>query len=41
VQEYLQFYCLGVDGLFSDFPDKAVTARHLLRLAPNVCDSAP
>ena len=41
VQEYVQFYCLGVDGLFSDFPDTAVTAHHLLRLAPNVCDSAP
>jgi glycerophosphoryl diester phosphodiesterase len=25
--EYLQFYRLGVDGLFSDFPDLAVAAR--------------
>jgi glycerophosphoryl diester phosphodiesterase len=25
--EYLQFYRLGVDGLFSDFPDTAVRAR--------------
>ena len=25
--EYLQFYRLGVDGLFSDFPDTAVEAR--------------
>jgi glycerophosphoryl diester phosphodiesterase len=36
-QEYLQFYCLGIDGLFSDFPDTAVTARDLLRVAPRVC----
>jgi glycerophosphoryl diester phosphodiesterase len=27
VNEYLQFYRLGIDGLFSDFPDTAVTAR--------------
>ncbi len=33
-QEYLQFFCLGIDGLFSDFPDTAVSARELLRLAP-------
>ena len=25
--EYLQFFALGVDGLFSDFPDTAVRAR--------------
>ncbi|MBI4961530.1 MAG: hypothetical protein HY915_18845 [Desulfovibrio sp.] len=25
--EYLQFFSLGVDGLFSDFPDTAVKAR--------------
>ncbi len=37
VMEYLQFYCIGVDGLFADFPDTAVTARALLRLQPNVC----
>ena len=37
VNEYLQFYCVGVDGLFSDFPDTAVTSRALLRLQPNVC----
>ena len=29
VEEYLQFYELGVDGVFSDFPDTAVTAREL------------
>ena len=36
-QEYLQFFCIGVDGLFSDFPDTAVSARELLRLAPRAC----
>jgi glycerophosphoryl diester phosphodiesterase len=30
VEEYLQFYELGIDGVFSDFPDTAVTARELL-----------
>jgi glycerophosphoryl diester phosphodiesterase len=33
VDEYLHFYGLGVDGVFSDFPDTAVTARALHRLA--------
>jgi glycerophosphoryl diester phosphodiesterase len=37
VQEYLQFYCLGIDGLFSDFPDTAVTARQLLLRTPTAC----
>ncbi len=32
VQEYLQFYQLGIDGVFSDFPDTAVAARVLHRL---------
>jgi len=32
IDEYLLFYELGVDGLFSDFPDTAFTARELLRL---------
>ena len=32
VNEYLHFYGLGVDGVFSDFPDTAVTARALHRL---------
>jgi glycerophosphoryl diester phosphodiesterase len=31
LQEYLQFYKLGVDGLFSDFADTAVKARDLYR----------
>jgi hypothetical protein len=28
--EYLQFFKLGVDGVFSDFPDTAVRARAVL-----------
>jgi glycerophosphoryl diester phosphodiesterase len=32
VNEYLQFYRLGVDGVFSDFADTAVAARELFRL---------
>ena len=31
VNEYLQFYRLGIDGLFSDFADTAVAARVLFR----------
>jgi glycerophosphoryl diester phosphodiesterase len=31
VNEYLQFYRLGVDGVFSDFADTAVAARVLFR----------
>ena len=37
VQEYLQFYCLGVDGVFSDHPDTAVTARTLFWNTPRAC----
>lgn len=35
--EYLRFYALGVDGVFSDFADTAVAARamHLLEIDPN------
>jgi glycerophosphoryl diester phosphodiesterase len=29
-EEYLQFYELGIDGVFSDYADHAVTARRLL-----------
>ena len=36
VQEFLQFYCLGIDGVFGDFPDTAVTARALLPI-PTAC----
>jgi len=32
VNEYLQFYRLGIDGVFSDFADTAVVARVLFRL---------
>lgn len=30
IKEYLQFFELGVDGVFSDFGDTALRARHLL-----------
>lgn len=33
VREYLRFYELGVDGVFSDFTDTAVAARAMHRLA--------
>ena len=36
VEELLQFYCLGIDGVFGDFPDTAVTARALLPI-PTAC----
>ena len=32
VEEYLQFYEMGVDGVFSDFADTAVVARVLFKL---------
>ena len=32
VNEYLQFYELGVDGVFSDFTDTAVAARVLFKV---------
>lgn len=32
INEYLRFYELGVDGLFTDFPDTAFAARELFRL---------
>jgi glycerophosphoryl diester phosphodiesterase len=32
VNEYLQFYDLGIDGVFSDFADTAFAARELFRL---------
>jgi glycerophosphoryl diester phosphodiesterase len=35
VNEYLQFFRLGVDGLFSDFADTAVAARELFNLEKN------
>jgi glycerophosphoryl diester phosphodiesterase len=33
VEEYLLFYRLGVDGMFSDFPDTAFASRVLFELA--------
>jgi glycerophosphoryl diester phosphodiesterase len=33
MNEYLQFYDLGIDGVFSDFADTAVAARVLFRLS--------
>jgi glycerophosphoryl diester phosphodiesterase len=35
VNEYLQFYRLGIDGVFSDFADTAVVARVLFELETN------
>jgi glycerophosphoryl diester phosphodiesterase len=32
VNEYLEFYQLGIDGVFSDFSDTAVVARTLFRI---------
>ena len=32
VNEYLQYFELGIDGLFSDFADTAVAARVLYKL---------
>jgi glycerophosphoryl diester phosphodiesterase len=33
VNEYLQFYALGIDGVFADFPDTAFAARVLFDLS--------
>ncbi|MDQ3773318.1 MAG: glycerophosphodiester phosphodiesterase [Pseudomonadota bacterium] len=41
VDEYLEFYCLGVDGLFSDFADTALSSRHLVGIAPTICNQNP
>ncbi len=41
VEEYLEFYCLGVDGLFSDFADTALSSRHLVGIAPTICKRSP
>jgi len=32
VEEYLQFYKLGIDGVFSDFADTAVAAWVLFKI---------
>jgi glycerophosphoryl diester phosphodiesterase len=33
IEEYLQFFELGIDGVFSDFAGTAVAARHLFELS--------
>jgi glycerophosphoryl diester phosphodiesterase len=35
LNEYLQFYELGIDGVFADFPDSAFAARVLFEIAKN------
>ena len=40
INEYLQFYKLGIDGVFSDFTDTAVAARVLFDLETNPDGSA-
>ncbi len=40
VNEYLQFFGLGVDGVFSDFPDTAVAARVLHKLRSDAAYAA-
>lgn len=39
IEEYKQFFCLGIDGLFSDFPDTAISGRSVATLAPNACNA--
>jgi glycerophosphoryl diester phosphodiesterase len=34
LEEYLQFYGLGIDGVFSDYSGSAVAARHMFELLP-------
>jgi hypothetical protein len=29
MQEFLEFFCMGIDGVFADSPDTAVTSRIL------------
>jgi len=41
VNEYLQFYRLGIDGVFSDFADTAVAARFLLELERGCDEKGP
>jgi len=41
VNEYLQFYRLGIDGVFSDFADTAVAARFLLELEQGCDETGP
>jgi glycerophosphoryl diester phosphodiesterase len=41
VNEYLQFYRLGIDGVFADFPDTAVTSRFLFELERECDERGP
>jgi len=41
IDEYLQFYRLGIDGVFSDFADTAVAARFLLELERGCDETGP
>jgi len=41
VDEYLQFYRLGIDGVFSDFADTAVAARFLFELEQGCDETGP
>ena len=41
IAEYLQFFALGVDGVFSDFTDTAVTARAVANLSALLPWTAP
>ncbi|MBI5925632.1 MAG: glycerophosphodiester phosphodiesterase [Aquabacterium sp.] len=40
INEYLQFFDLGIDGVFSDFPDTAVVARELARIKARIDQQA-
>lgn len=40
INEYLQFYQLGIDGVFSDFTDTAVVAREMLKLQKKLADTS-
>ena len=40
INEYLQFYRLGIDGVFSDFADTAVVAREMLKLERRIAAQA-
>jgi glycerophosphoryl diester phosphodiesterase len=41
IDEYLQFYRLGIDGVFSDFADTAVAARFLFELERGCDEHGP
>jgi len=41
LREYAQFYALGLDAVFSDFPDTAIAARASFMRAPPGADTTP